>query len=129
MFSGILAMVHILNSTTPTTAPAPANLLDPAEVIEQMIDLRIQLRQIEQQIEALQPLFFAACISLNTEKIERERAIITKRFTPGQWTYSEELLEQDALLKKLRRQFQLDHEPTGGREVTWMIKLMLAHWT
>ena len=104
----------------------PTELLDPIEIIETMIDLRIQLSQLEQQIQSLQPAFFAACLALNTEKIALERAIITRRLTPGRWTYSPDIGEQEALLKQLKRQFQQLHEPTSGRDLTWSIKLLLA---
>lgn len=90
-----------------------------------MIELRIQLQAIENQIASLQPAFFIACLSFNTEKIERTRAVITRRLTPGQWTYSIDILEQDSFLKQLKKQFHQDHEPTSGREVTWAMKLLL----
>jgi hypothetical protein len=111
-----------LNSST-TTAIA---LLDPLEVIETMIDLRIQVAQLEQQIKALQPTFFETCAALNTEKITHDRALITRRLTPGQWAYASNVLEQEALFKHLKQQFQQAHEPTGGREVIWAIKLLLT---
>ena len=57
--------------------PNPTELLNPIEIIDAMIDLRIQLSHLEQQIQSLQPSFFAACLALNTEKIALERAIIT----------------------------------------------------
>jgi hypothetical protein len=101
-------------------------LLNPFDVIDRMIELRIQLQAVENQIASLQPAFFAACLLLNAEKIERTRAVITRRLTPGQWTYSINILEQESLLKQLKKQFHQDHEPTGGREVTWMMKLLLS---
>jgi hypothetical protein len=101
------------------------DLLSPLEVIEAMIDLRIQLAEIEQQIQVLQPGFYAACAALNTEKIERDRALISRRLTPGQWAYSPDVIEQELLFKQLKQQFQKKHEPTGGREVIWAIKLLL----
>jgi hypothetical protein len=112
-------------STSPNASTA-IDLLDPFEVIETMIDLRIQFTQLEQQIQTLQPSFFAACLMLNQAKIERDRAIISRKLTPAQWTYAIDVLEQEALFKQLRKQFQQDHEPTGGRETTWIIKLLLA---
>jgi hypothetical protein len=102
------------------------DLLDPIAVIDAMIELRFQFAQLERQIQQLQPVFFAACLTLNQAKIDRSRAIISRRFTPAQWTYDGDVLAQDALLKQLRKQFQQDHEPSGGREMTWMIKLLLA---
>lgn len=115
-------------STSPNASTA-FDLLDPFEMIETMIDLRIQLVQLQQQIETLQPSFFAACLILNQAKIERDRAIISRKLTPAQWTYAMDILEQEAQLKQLRKQFQQDHEPTGGRETTWIIKLLLAQPT
>jgi hypothetical protein len=103
-----------------------SDLLSSADVIETMIDLKIQLHQLEQEIQALQPAFFAACLMLNTEKITRQRAIISKRLTPGQWCYSPDILEQESLLKQLKQIFQQDHDPTKGRELSWVIKLLLS---
>ncbi|MBE9011054.1 hypothetical protein IQ250_12635 [Pseudanabaenaceae cyanobacterium LEGE 13415] len=102
------------------------DLLNPIDVIETMIDLRIQLEQIETQIDALKLAFYAACATLNAEKIERDRALITRRLTPGQWTYSPDVLEQELLFKQLKQQFHKAHEPTSGREVIWAVKLLLA---
>lgn len=104
----------------------PTELLNPVEIIDAMIDLRIQLSHLEQQIQSLQPSFKAACLALNTDKISLERAIITRKLTPGQWTYSPQIGEQEAWLKQLKREFQQLHEPTSGRDVTWAIRLLLA---
>ena len=41
------------------------DLLSPTEIINTMIDLKIQLAQLESQIKELQPAFFAACVALN----------------------------------------------------------------
>jgi hypothetical protein len=101
-------------------------LLNPGEIIETMIDLRIQLAQIEKQIQTLQPAFYAACALLETEKIVLQRAVITRRFTPGQWDYSVEILEQEALFKHVKQEFQKTHEPIRGRDVYWMLRLLLA---
>ena len=49
------------------------DFLNPLEIIDAMIELKIQLQELERQIQALQPAFFAACLALNTEKIERSR--------------------------------------------------------
>jgi hypothetical protein len=99
---------------------------NPSEIIDTMIELRVQLFELEKQIQALQPAFFAACLALNTDKIQRDRAIITRRLTPAQWTYSAEILDQEALLKQLKQLFQQNYEPSSGRNVTWAIKLLLA---
>jgi hypothetical protein len=90
-----------------------------------MIELRIELQQLESQIASLQPAFFAAGLSLNIAKIERTRAVITRKLTPGQWAYSIDIVEQEGFLKKLKKQFQQDNEPTGGRDISWTMKLLL----
>lgn len=110
---------------TQTTDVVSAHLLNPLDIIDAMIELRIQLQQLETQIASLQPAFFAACLALETEKIERTRAVITHRLTPGQWTYAIDIVEQDGLLKQLKKQFHQEHELSGGREVTWAMKLLL----
>lgn len=106
--------------------PSTAALLDPLEIINVMVDLRSQLAELEQQIKTLQPAFYAACAALNLEKIAIERATISRRLTPGQWDYSDDIIEQENLLKQRKSQFQQAHEPVGGREVIWAIKLLLA---
>jgi hypothetical protein len=87
--------------------------------------LRIQLAQIEQQIQTLQPTFYAACALLETEKIALQRAVITRRLTPGQWDYSVEISEQEARFKQVKQAFQKTHEPVRGRDVYWMLRLLL----
>ena len=111
--------------STEATNPTAADLLHPLDVIDAMIELRIQLQQVERQIASLQPTFFAACLSLNAEKIERAQAVVTRKLTPGQWTYSIDILEQESLVKQLKQHFHQAHEPSHGREVTWAIKLLL----
>lgn len=91
---------------TETTDVTTSALLNPVEIIDTMIELRIELQQLENQISALQPSFLAACLSLNIAKIERTRAIITRKLTPGQWTYSIDIVEQEGFLKQLKKQFQ-----------------------
>ncbi len=86
----------------PTVLPHSSELFSPIDIIDAMIELKIQLQNIDDQIQALQPTFFAACLSLNTEKIERTRAVITRRLTPGQWTYSIDIVEHESLLKHLK---------------------------
>jgi hypothetical protein len=114
----------LTTSTLPTKIDL--DLLDPIDVIEAMIDLRIQLEQIETQIDALKLAFYAACATLNTDKIQRDRALITRRLKQGQWDYSPEVIEQELLFKQLKQQFQNQHEPIGGREVIWAVKLLLT---
>jgi hypothetical protein len=117
--------IDIHSPLTSTHSPS-TDTLAPIDVINTMIDLRFQLAELEQQIQALQPTFFAACIALNTDKITIERATITRRLTPGRWAYSSDIVEQEDLLKQLKKQFQQTHEPIGGREVTWAVKLLLT---
>ena len=105
-----------------TTHDAPATLLDPLDIIYAMIDLRAQLAQLEQQVQSLQPAFYAACLTLNTDKIELERAT---RLTPGKWDYSNNIVEQEEMLSRLKKQFQQAHEPISGREVIWAVRLLL----
>jgi hypothetical protein len=120
------AMSIKLQQTVTQPSTAATEMLNPADVIETMIELRFQLREIEAQIQALQPAFFAACLALNLEKITLERATIARRLTPARWDYSEPIAEQEAWLKQLKQQFHQTCEPTGGREVTWIVKLLLA---
>ena len=109
-----------------TTEDVVINICDPIEIINVMLDLRAQLAELEQQIKTLQPAFFAACAALKLEKITTDRALISRRLTPGQWDYSDEIVEQEDLLKQLKSQFQKAHEPIGGREVYWIVKFLLA---
>ena len=112
---------------TLTTPPGDSTtLLNPGEIINTMIELRIQLAELEQQIQALKPAFSEACLALNTNNIELEHAIITRKLTPGQWAYSADILEQENWLKQLKNQFKQTHEPISGREVSWAIKLFLT---
>jgi hypothetical protein len=117
-----MALKNLLNTNQSETT----EVLNPSQIIEMMIELRFQLAELEQQIQALQPAFFAACLALKTDKIALERAIISRRLTPGQWVYSPDIVTQEDLLKQLKKQFQQTHEPNRGREVIWAIKLLLA---
>ena len=51
-----------------------------------MIDLRLQIAQLEQQLKELQPAFFAACLTFNRDTIKLERATIHRRLTRGKWS-------------------------------------------
>lgn len=117
-----MALKNLFNTDQSKTT----EVLDPSQIIDRMIELRSHLSELESQIQALQPAFFAACLALNTDKIALERPIISRRLTPGQWSYSPEIVTQEDLLKQLKKQFQETHEPSGGREVIWAIKLLLA---
>jgi len=112
--------------TLNTTLTHATDLLNPAEILDTMIELRIQLRALEEQIQVLQPAFFTACLALNTDRIALDQATISRRLTPGQWAYSADVLEQETLFKHLKQQFQQSHEPIAGREVIWAIKLLLT---
>ncbi|MBD2022923.1 hypothetical protein [Leptolyngbya sp. FACHB-711] len=117
-----------LDTQPPITASdsSTSDLLDPLEIIDAMLNLRAQLAELQQQVDALQPAFYAACAALQLEKIATDRATISRRLTLGKWDYSDEIIEQEDLLKQLKAQFQQAHEPIGGREVYWMIKFLLA---
>jgi hypothetical protein len=106
--------------------PDTPHLIQPLDVVHAMIDLRAQVAEIDLQIQALQPAFGAACLALNTEKIALERAIISRRLTPGKWAYSDDVVVQEDLFKLLKKQFQQTHEPSADREVAWTITLILA---
>jgi hypothetical protein len=108
-----------LNLTASAPQAHSAAVRDPFQIIDDMVDLRIQMAQLEQQIRA-------ACFLLDQAKIDRSRAIISRKLTPAQWTYTAEVLDQEILFKQLRKQFQQDHEPSGGRDITWMIRLLFT---
>lgn len=119
----------MLSTSQTATNLLPLQAIDqltPLEIIALMIDLKRQVSELEQHIHTLKPAFFAACIALNTEKIILEQAIVSHRLTPGQWTYSPDIVRQEDLLKQFKHQFHQEHEPTSGREVIWVIKLLLA---
>lgn len=128
-------MTQTLASTESTQFIAPDKVIEIVtesaqgvaldQAIGVMIELRIQLAQLKQKIQALQPAFFAACLALNTDKITLERATISRRLSPGQWAYSATIVEQEDWLKNIKQLFKQTHEPIGGREVTWTIKLLL----
>ncbi|MBC8121218.1 MAG: hypothetical protein H7Y22_05190 [Gemmatimonadaceae bacterium] len=105
-------------------APEPDSIQAALDVIDHMVALRGQMAEVEAQIKSLQPAFHLACTVLETERIETSRAVITKRHTPGQWTYPASILLSEEQLKQLKKQFQKDNEPTSGREVIWAVKLM-----
>ena len=88
-----------------------------------MVALRIQLAQLEAQIDALKPAFFAACATQEMPKLQHEEALIFQKLTPGKWDYPSDIVEQEKRLKQLKHQFQKTHEPVAGREITWSIKL------
>ncbi len=82
-----------LDTQPPITASdsSTSDLLDPLEIIDAMLNLRAQLAEFQQQVDALQPAFYAACAALQLEKIATDRATISRRLTPGKWNYSDEI--------------------------------------
>lgn len=97
--------------------------LSPHDVIDQMVALRLQRAELNNQIEALQPSFIEACTALDISQLEHEQALIFRKLTPGKWDYPEHIQEHEQKLKKLKQQFRKTHEPTTGREVGWVIRL------
>lgn len=75
--------------------PIAIDSLTSADVINQMINLRIQLADLEHQIDTLKPAFFAACVEQNNNQFELERAIITRRLTTGKWAYPDHITQQE----------------------------------
>ncbi len=52
-------------------------------VIDQMIDLRLQLAQLEHKIDTLMPAFVDACATQELTQFRHEHEIIWRRLTPG----------------------------------------------
>jgi hypothetical protein len=88
-----------MKSRLQTPQKTSSDLIDPNEVINTMIDLRIQMAELELQAKLLQPAFFAACLALDTETINLERAAISRKLTPGLWDYSLDIIDQNNLLR------------------------------
>ena len=114
----------LLENRSPSSSDL--DLLTPTDIIERMIDLRLQMAQLEQQLKTLKPAFFAAYLTFDSDTIELERATIKHRLTPGKWSYDPEITEQERLIKALKQQFQKDHDPISGRELIWIVKLLCA---
>ena len=96
---------------------------NPSDVMDQMVGLRLQRAQIDQQIEKLKPAFHQACTALDVPQLRHKHALISRKLTPGQWQYSDAIQDKEKQLKRLKQQFQETHEPVSGREVRWAIKL------
>ena len=96
---------------------------DHNEVINQMVALRIQRAELDDQIETLQPAFIEACAALDISQLEHEQALIFRKLTRGQWEYPDHIQEREQQLKNLKQQFRDTHEPTTGREISWSIRL------
>jgi hypothetical protein len=98
-----------------------------SQIIEKMIDLRIQREEVERQILELKPDFHNACHHLTGDQIDRidtERAFIHFKTTPGKWEYFVAIDNVDRHLKQLKKKFRDIHEPISGREEYWAIKLV-----
>ena len=99
------------------------NTADHNEVINQMVALRLQRAELDDQIAALQPVFIEACAALDISQLEHEQALIFRKLTRGQWDYPDHIQEQEQQLKQIKQQFRDTHEPTTGRELSWVIRL------
>jgi len=99
------------------------NIADHNEVINQMVALRLQRAELDNQIETLQPSFLKACAALDISQLEHEQALIFRKLTPGRWDYPDHIQEREQQLKQLKQQFRDTHEPTTGREISWIIRL------
>ena len=115
-----------LKHALPQFDSSASTLVNPIDIIERMIDLRYQITELEQQLQALRPAFFAACLTFKQDTITLERATIQRRLTPGKWQYDSDITDQERFIKALKQQFQQDHDPISGREVIWMVKLLLS---
>ena len=98
--------------------------LSPNDVINQMIALRLQRAEIDNQIDTLKSDFLAACAELDISHLRHEQALVLRKLTPGQWDYPDPILEHEQRLKHLKQQFRETHEPTAGREISWSIRLI-----
>lgn len=97
--------------------------LSPNDAINQMVALRLQRAELEAQIETLKPTFLEACATLDISQLRHEQALISRKLTPGQWDYPDSIIESEQQLKQLKQKFRDTHEPTAGRELSWVIKL------
>jgi hypothetical protein len=94
-----------------------------AKIIEEMINLSIQREDLDQQIKDLKPAFLEACAQQDIEQVKYERALVYRKITPGRWTYPDNIVQHQEQLKQLKQDFQDTHEPTDGREISWVIKI------
>ncbi|NEO34510.1 MAG: hypothetical protein F6K36_29765 [Symploca sp. SIO3C6] len=99
-------------------------LLNPHDIIKKMVDLRVQISLLQQQVDDLQDNFFAACFALNQDTITLKQATIRRQLSRGKWNYPSNITEQDLLIKALKDQFKQDNEPISGRDITWVIRLL-----
>ena len=113
-----------MNNTETRSSLDQSTLLNPNDIIEHMIDLRIQIALLQQQAKDLKQDFFAACFALNQDTITLEQATISRKLSPGKWDYPLNITEQELLIKALKDQFKQDNEPISGRDITWVIRLL-----
>ena len=104
-----------MNNTETHSSLDQSTLLNPNDIIEHMIDLRIQIALLQQQAKDLKQDFFAACFALNQDTITLEQATISRKLSPGNWDYPPNITEQDLLIKTLKNQFKQDNEPIAQR--------------
>jgi len=96
---------------------------DANEIIQQMIQLHIQRKHIKEQIEALNPLFYEACETQNSDRFQLEQASIYRHVSKGYWTYPNDIVEAEERLKQLKEDFKKTHEPSSGRNNGWALRL------
>ena len=101
-----------------TTEPFDAN-----EIIQQMIQLHIQRKHIHEQIEALNPLFYNACETQNSDRFRLAQATIFRNVSKGSWTYPSYIVEAEERYKQLKKDFEETHEPPSGRNNGWKLRL------
>lgn len=94
------------------------------QIIDLMVELRLQFVELEDKINTLKPAFFNACAEYDSLSINHEKALISRQLTSGQWNYPDYILEQEKQLKRLKQDFRQKHEPISGRAVYWTIKLL-----
>lgn len=97
--------------------------LSPNDTINQMVSLRLQRAELDNQIETLKPTFLEAYAALDISQLRHEQALISRKLTPGQWDYPDNIIEGEQQLKRLKQQFREAHELTAGREISWSIRL------
>jgi hypothetical protein len=107
-----------------TTMPKSKSISSPEDIIQQMIALQTQQAVIEAQISDLRPAFFEACAQYDSNHIEHNGAFIYRKLTRGTWTYPDDIINYEQHLKKIKLEFRQTHEPTDGREISWIIKLL-----
>ena len=82
------------------------NSNQPNDVIDQMVELRLQRAQLDQRIEALKPAFHQACTALDRLSVQTSKC--THFSQADAWAMSRilTLFKKEKQLKRLKRQFQ-----------------------